>query len=140
MELDLKTLETSELEGLLQSLTVELASRRNPTPLVRVKIWLGAASGGREGWCKKVTSLDPRQRGGYAFVGEFLKPGLYDLPSGTLVLDVYPTGSARNGGKGATLWVVESDQTDGLKKIAQTDDWLQKSLVILDAAQKHLNK
>lgn len=136
--MDLTTITTPELETLAKQIADELATRRAALAPVRVRISLGTASGGREGWAKQITSIDNTQRGGYAFLGNFLRPGLYDMAPGTLVLDVYPNGSIRNGGKGAILWIADATATDGLRRIAHTEDWPAESIQIRDAAVKAL--
>lgn len=67
------------------------------------------ASGNRKSWAKHVTSVDTSQRGGYAFIGDFLDVGENSLPAGAVVLEVIPTGSAKNGGKTAHVQTVDID-------------------------------
>lgn len=136
--MDLTTITTTELEALAKKINAELATRRAAQAPVRVRISLGTASGGRTGWAKQLTGIDATQRGGYAFLGDFLREGLYDLPVGTLILDVFPNGSARKGGKGAILWTADATAPDGLRKLAETSDWPAESVVIQDAAVKAL--
>ena len=138
MDMDFTAVATPELETLLEKITAELATRRAAQAPVRVRISLGTASGGRTGWAKQLTGVDATQRGGYAFLGDFLREGLYDLPVGTLILDVFPNGSPRRPGKGAILWTADATAPDGLRKLAVTSDWPAESVVIRDAAVKAL--
>jgi hypothetical protein len=131
---NLKTMTDEELRTLRAQIDEEL-STRSPQ-MVRCEIVVGEASGGRRGWVKHVTGIDTTQSGGYAFVGDWLKDGLVDLPAGALVLDCYPTGSRRSGGKTAELCVVTPGK--GLVVVAETEEWPKRSLELRDEAEKLL--
>ena len=54
------------------------------------------ASGGRKGWAKCVTAVDPKRRNGYAFSGDFLHAGENELPVGATIIAKDPAGSVKN--------------------------------------------
>ena len=54
------------------------------------------ASGGRRGWAKCVTAVDPKLRNGYAFSGDFLHAGENELPVGATIIAKDPAGSVNN--------------------------------------------
>ena len=59
----------------------------------RVRIECPTASRRRTGWTKLVTSVDKSKSNGYAFEGEWLDDGEYDLPVGAVVIAKAPGGS-----------------------------------------------
>lgn len=54
------------------------------------------ASGGRKGWAKCVTAVDPKRRNGYAFSGDFLHAGENELPVSATIIAKDPAGSVKN--------------------------------------------
>ena len=64
----------------------------------------------RRGWLRHVTSVDPRQRGGYALIGPepFLQAGERILPLGAVVAECHWDGDVslgRVGPDGAIVWL-----------------------------------
>lgn len=79
------------------------------------------ASGKRESWAKTVTDVDPKGRGSKAFKGDYLESGIQtDLEIGTLIIEVVPCGSVKNGYHEAGLLRVTED---GFEKIDSGWDW-----------------
>lgn len=69
------------------------------------------ASGRRRSWAMHITGLNARyeaaERPSAAFHGSYLRAGAeYDLPIGTLVLEVVPRGSTKNGWREGLLYYV----------------------------------
>ena len=78
--------------------------------MIRIEVETYTTSGGRRGWHKLITGIDRSKKGGFAVEGSFLDEGLQDVEEGSLILQVDPTGSVKNGGKDATLWrIVKPD-------------------------------
>ena len=97
---------------------------------VRIAVKKSTASGHRAGWWKQITGIDATKTNGYALQGEFLRDGEHDLPLGALVVENWPTGSARSGGESAELFRVGPE---GLSSIAQCKNWRQEFLSFRDA-------
>jgi len=116
---------------------------------VRIMVNNEVTSGRRKGWHKHVAAIDKTKRNGFAFQGEFLDDGLHDLPAGSLVLQVNPTGSVKNSGKEGILWRIAEPASEGhpgamaddggpWQKVAKVDDWRGKAIVLRDEAAKIL--
>ncbi len=90
------------------------------------------ASGKRTGWAKTVVdvAVGSGVRGAKAFMGEYLRNQEYDLPYGTVILEVHPVGSVKNGHEEARLWVV--DKEEGLKRFPGEWDWHKQFLTVKD--------
>jgi hypothetical protein len=86
----------------------------------RIQIALPTGSGRRTGWIKLVDSVDTAKANGYAFAGRFLRDGWEDLPEGGVLVEQYPTGSAKNAGKGGVAHRVVGGE---LVKLASVGDW-----------------
>ena len=89
------------------------------------------ASGSREGWAKTVTSVDSTAHNGYAFEGEFLRQGENSVDEGAVVIEMTPTGSAKNGVKTITILRAEGG---GLVPIDGTDYDLHREIESLKTA------
>ena len=76
---------------------------------VRIQIENETNSGNRRGWHKRVTAVDQSKRNGYALEGEFLNDGEHDVEVGAVIVECYPTGSVKNGGKQGCVYVVQAD-------------------------------
>jgi hypothetical protein len=100
-------------------------------------------SGRRTGWARTVRDLDRSRVGAKALVGEYLQDEVEtELEVGTLVLQVKPIGSVKNGFDGAALYRVSEQgrlepcpcSADGLYW-----DWRKQWLSIADAVAEELN-
>lgn len=113
------------------------------TTLTRL-IWKQpTGSGRRTGWARTVRNIDMQQRGAKAFLGEYLRDGVEtELAVGTLVVEVAPIGSVKNGFDGARICRVTADgelapcacSTDGYW------DWRKHWLSIRDAVIEELTQ
>ena len=103
---------------------------------IRIRPQIHRASGGRKGWMKVVTKVDPNGRNGYSFDGEFLTDGVeVDLPVGSVIIRVDPEGSVKNGYQ---LGNVLKLQADGTMESLEYGDWKSDFLTLRDAAAKAL--
>lgn len=103
--------------------------------MTTTKIELEHNSGGRKSWWKCVTDIDPAQKGGYAFNGEFLSAGEVELPAGSLLLQVVPGGSVKNPSQEGQLFKLNED---GSKTLLVAGDWRQHSVTLRKAAEEYL--
>jgi len=88
------------------------------------------ASGRRTSWAKWFTDL-ALSKGAKAFIGgEYLKDGVEtDLEIGTLVVEVVPTGSVKNGSNEARIYRVSAD---GLERTGVEVDYNTRWLTLKD--------
>ena len=93
------------------------------------------ASGRRTSWCKHITSVDTSKSNGYAFDGSFLKNNvLTELPEGSVIVQVYPCGSVKNGYQRGRLFRIEGEEL--VEHI--DEDWRDSFLLIRDKAEELL--
>jgi hypothetical protein len=102
-----------------------------------INIQLTHNSGNRKSWWKHITSIDPSQRGGYAFGGDFLQKGENELPTGALLLHVMPCGSAKNGYQEASLFKIGSDGS--LEALVENLNWRDQSITLRKKAEEYLS-
>lgn len=89
------------------------------------------ASGRRTGWAKTVEAVDYEARGARAFRGAYLRDHEQDMEVGTLVLQIAPQGSVKNGWEQATLWHVTPAGLEPLD--GEVDyDWRRQFLSLRD--------
>ena len=96
-------------------------------------------SGGRKSWIKHVTEVDGELANGYAFTGQFLDYDTeYDLPIGSVVIDVIPEGSQKIATKSCDIYVVTKN---GLKRQSRKSgkDWQGDFLTICDSVSMFLD-
>lgn len=104
--------------------------------MTTTKIEVEYASGNRKSWWKAITNIDPTQKGGYAFNGEFLSAGEAELPAGSLLLQVIPGGSVKNPSQEGQLYRLNDD---GTKTLIAFGDWRQQSVTLRKAAEEYLS-
>lgn len=98
------------------------------------------SSGRRTSWAKTFSAVaDDGTKGAKAFTGAFLPDGAeIDLEIGTLVLEVVPTGSVKNGSQEARFHRVAAA---GLETIeGGTFDWWKQQLSAQDFARELLDE
>lgn len=145
-------------DGALESLRLEIVSvqeSRRPTaepPHVVRCVWENTtASGRRKGWAKLITGIVDDDgvhavaRGAKAFVGDYLNEHVeVDLPVGTLILDVEPSGSVKNGTKVASIRRVEEDPNrpgmGWFPRVTEQFDWFSEFLSFRDEAKRVLEE
>jgi hypothetical protein len=126
------------------------AIKMTETQMVRFNVTTSAASGGRTGWMKHVTSVDLAKKDGYAFGGRFLNENeQYELPVGSIVIEKEPTGSVKNGSWEANIWrVVATPQIRGdgsptanphLELVNYYKSWSKNFLDFRDEVAQELN-
>lgn len=103
--------------------------------IVTVQIKLSYASGSRKSWWKHVKGIDPSQKGGYAYVGDFLKEGETELQVGSVLLEVEPCGSVKNGYQDGKLYRVAED---GSLDFICRHNWREASVSLRKAAEAAL--
>lgn len=101
-------------------LRVELSADPEPKPAT-VTIEPRTASGGRKSWLKHVTSIDPSQKGGYVFEGDFLSEGQHEIIPGSIIIECVPCGSVKNGYKEGLIYTVQDDGE--LKEVSERYNW-----------------
>lgn len=111
--------------------------------MVRIVWERECASGRRTSWAKTVDAiLANAEKGAKRFRGTYLSSGEEtELLEGTLVLEVAPTGSVKNGSEEARLYRV--DACAGLKRIAHGEGylaWRNRFLTVLDLVRAELKK
>ena len=94
------------------------------------------ASGGRESWFKTITGIIEGGTGAKGFSGDYLKAGQNRIEVGTLILHVWPSGSATHRLNYADLLRVNEDGT--LSEIAAGMNWQTEYPSIQDTAAKAL--
>jgi hypothetical protein len=101
------------------------------TQTVRITPRAATGSGRRRGWIKRVTSIDPRGRDGYAVHGEFLADGReVDVPVGSILLSVEPAGSVKHASQVARILRVDAD--GALNEVLDEHDWRRQFLTVRD--------
>lgn len=90
-------------------------------------------SGRRTGWARTFTGFDSEARGAKAFTGgEYLGADeLREDTAGTLVIEITPEGSVKNGWQSATFCRVGAE---GLEPCSEAFDWGKDWLAIKDKA------
>jgi hypothetical protein len=101
-------------------------------PFDTIALGHGAAQGAKAFYL----SSDPLRPGGY------LENGVEtDLPEGTLVLEVRPEGSVKNGSQQARVYEVVSDNGSGELALRLGGwDWRKQYLSLVDECQKALGR
>lgn len=94
------------------------------------------ASGNRESWFKTITGIIEGGTGAKGVSGDYLKAGQNRLEVGTVVLHVWPSGSAKHQLNYADLLRVKEDGS--LAEIAAGMNWKTEYPTIQDAAEKAL--
>jgi hypothetical protein len=82
---------------------------------VRVTIEKPTSSGRREGWWKRVSSINREKNGGWAIDGTFLNNGEQDIPIGAVLVCMDPRGSARHSWKGVSVHLVTPEGLELIK-------------------------
>ena len=107
---------------------------------IRIKMVDNNDSRHGKGWAKIVTGIDTTKTNGYAIEGDFLRYGQqYDLPVGTIILDVYYFGSMKHMHKYAKIYTV---QESGLVSVLENDkvyDYIGSFLSMRDKLAGLLN-
>lgn len=94
------------------------------------------SSGHRTSWARTVTAVVPGSSGARAFTGIYLEDGTEtDIDDGTLVLQVAPTGSVKNGTEQALLFRAQGTE---LVQLEGEWDWRKQFLSLVDAMKRHL--
>lgn len=108
----------------------------------RIRYEQPTASGKRTGWARTFTAVHDTVRGAKAFDGHYLRHGVeYDLERGTLVLEVYPTGSVKNGRDEARFYEVTEEGLSPVSPDAdgtcqdETFEWRGEFLSCVDHAK-----
>jgi hypothetical protein len=106
-------------------------------PMVRVRYRAETASGHRAGWARVVTGVTDTVSGAKSFIGYYLRDGVQvDLPAGTVVLEVFPRGSAKHGWQEARFLRVTAKPDGGdLEVLPGEWDWRDDFLDIRDRAR-----
>lgn len=109
---------------------------------VTVKYEKPRTSGNREGWAKTVESISDSERGAKAFGGEYLVEGQQEFEEGTIILQVWHTGSVKNGGQDADLWRVKAGAPDGMEDASEGAcwDWRREFVDLRKAAEALLEQ
>ena len=87
--------------------------------------YIDEASFVRGGWVKEVVGVDDTQRGGYAFVGDFVNgatKGLSECKDGYYLVCTVG-GSRKHPVKFVSLWKVSGDKVERKTGWAAGDDW-----------------
>jgi hypothetical protein len=136
--MDIKSLESEELVKLLSEIKTELDSRKKEEQkIVTVELTPQTASGRRESWFKKVDSVDSSQKGGYAYEGDFLKPGIeLELKVGSIIIECSPHGSVKNGWKEGAIYKVKPDSA--LEMLTSGFDWQSESVSFRKEVEKYI--
>ena len=136
-EMDLTKLTLDELNTLKLDLNAEIDSRSTEPGIVTVDIAKTTASGRRESWLKHVTSVNPAEKGGYAYDGEFLNPGECELTIGAIVIECIPCGSVKNGYKEGVVLRVQAN--GDLDRISECFDWKTEAVSFRQEVEKCFN-
>jgi hypothetical protein len=84
-----------------------------------------------------VTGVEPGARGARAFAGDYLREGeQVDLPDGTVIIEIFPRGSVKNGYQTADIQRVERGE---LRTLVEDLDWRSQFLEIADAVNAALS-
>lgn len=99
------------------------------------------ASGKRASWARLITGVnDSGLKGSKAFEGVYLREYEQDVEVGSLVLEVVPVGSVKNGGQEARLYRIAADGSlapvDGVEPM----DWSRNFLTIRDTVARLLGE
>jgi hypothetical protein len=137
-EMNIKLLKTDELEKLMTEIRSELDERKSEKPeIVTIKLHSGGTSGNRKSWFKKVDSVDPSQKGGYAYDGDFLESCVeLELKVGTIIIECSPRGSVKNGWKEGSIHKIKSDGT--LETLVEGMDWKSDAVSFRKEVEKYV--
>lgn len=94
--INIKEMSTEDLEALRAEVTKELRARKNKEAK-KVIVDLPTFDKRHKNWIKHVTRVNAEKSNGYAFEGNFIRPGsTVELPEGSILLYYYGDGSVKN--------------------------------------------
>jgi hypothetical protein len=110
-----------------------------PNRTVRIRPQVKTVSGNRKGWIKKVESVDPSKKDGYAFNGYFLNENAEtDEEVGAVLLRVDPEGSQRRNYQTGHVLRVAGDG-ELIESTPSNLNWRNDFLTIRDSVVTELD-